>query len=55
MGQMIGINRDIVDILKEDQLGTDPNIYDVCGVTTGSVQQAWRQSMRKRQESLFNA
>ncbi len=42
MGPMIGITRDFVDILIEDQLCTDPNVFDVCGVVPGSVQQAWR-------------
>jgi uncharacterized protein YbjT (DUF2867 family) len=42
MAPMIGVTRDFVDILIEDQLCTDPNIFDVCGVTPVSVQQAWR-------------
>jgi nucleoside-diphosphate-sugar epimerase len=42
IGPMIGITRDFVDILIEDQLCTDPNVFDVCGVVPGSVRQAWR-------------
>jgi uncharacterized protein YbjT (DUF2867 family) len=42
MAPMIGVTRDFVDILIEDQLCTDPNVFDVCGVVPRSVQQAWR-------------
>ena len=42
MGPMIGIVRDFIDILVEDQLCTDPNVFDVCGAVPGSVLQAWR-------------
>src|SRR5882757_58471 len=41
IGSMIGVTRDFIDILVDDQLCTDPNVFDVCGVTPGSVQQAW--------------
>jgi uncharacterized protein YbjT (DUF2867 family) len=41
MGPMIGVTRDFIDILVDDQLCTDPNVFDVCGVAAGSVQQAW--------------
>jgi uncharacterized protein YbjT (DUF2867 family) len=42
IGPMIGISRDFVEIFLDDQLCTDPNIFDACGVAPGSVQQAWR-------------
>ena len=41
MGPMIGMTRDFVDILVDDQLCTDPNVFDVCGIVPASVQQAW--------------
>jgi uncharacterized protein YbjT (DUF2867 family) len=42
MGPMIGISADFVDILVHDQLCTDPNVFDACGMVPGSVRQAWR-------------
>jgi NADH dehydrogenase len=42
IGPMIGINKDFVDIFLADQLCTDPNIFDACGIVPGSVQRAWR-------------
>jgi uncharacterized protein YbjT (DUF2867 family) len=41
MGPVIGIAGDFIDILVHDQLCTDPNVFDVCGVVPGSVQQTW--------------
>ena len=42
MAPMIGVTRDFIDILIEDRLCTDPNVFDDCGVVPGSVRQAWR-------------
>jgi hypothetical protein len=41
IGPMMGIRRDFVEIFLDDQLSTDPNVFDVCGLVPKSIQYAW--------------